>query len=47
MNVIILRGGKQLDEPKTTQEEKGECVVKEKSKSPLEEEVIVALKDKE
>jgi len=30
MNAIILRSGKQLGEPKATQGEEGECVVKEK-----------------
>jgi len=41
MNAIIPRSGKQLDEPKAAQGEEGECVLKQKSKSPLEEEVIV------
>ena len=44
MNAIILKSGKQLDEPKATQGEEGECVVNEKGKSPMEGEVDVVPK---
>jgi len=40
MNAIILRSGKQLDEPKTIKGEESECVAKEKSQAPLEDEVV-------
>jgi len=41
LNAIILRSGKQLDEPKAIHGEKGECVAKEKSQPAFEDEVIV------
>jgi len=47
VNAIICRSGKQLDEPKVTQGEEGECVVKEKGQSLLEDEVIMLLEDDE
>jgi len=47
MNAIILRNGKQLDEPKATKAEESECVVKEKSQPLLEDEVIVLPEVKE
>jgi len=40
MNAIILRSGKQLDEPKAIKGEESECVAKEKSQTPLEDEVV-------
>jgi len=39
MNAITLRSGKQLDEPKATQGEEGEGLVKDKDKEPIEKEV--------
>jgi len=47
MNAIILQSGKQLNKPKATQGEEGECVVKEKGKLSMEKEVDVVSKDKE
>jgi len=47
MNPIIIRGGKQLDEPKTIQGEEGECVAEEKSQPLLEDEVVKVSEDKE
>jgi len=47
LNAIILGSGKQFDEPKVTQGEEGECVVKPKSKSLMEEEIDVIPEDKE
>ena len=47
MNAITLRSGKLLDEPKSTQVEECEGVVKEKGKSPMEEEVNLVGEEKE
>jgi len=47
MNAIILMSGKQLAAPKATQGEEGKHVVKEKSQSSLEDEVVVLLEDKQ
>jgi len=47
MNAIVLQSRKQLDEPKAIQGEEGECVAKEKSQTPLEDEVVEVPKDKE
>ena len=47
MNVIPLRSGKQLDEPKAIQGKEGECVTKEKGQTPLEDEVVEVPNDKE
>jgi len=44
---IIFSSGKQLDEPEVTQGEDGKCVVKEKGKSLMKEEIDVVPKDKE
>jgi len=47
MNAIILSSGKQLDEPKTIEEEEGECVAKEKGETPLVDEAVEVPNDKE
>jgi len=47
MHAIILRSGKQLDEPKAIQGEEGDYVAKERGQTSLGDEVVKVPKDKE
>jgi len=46
MHAITVRSGKQLQEPKATQEEKGERLVKDKGKELMEEKDDLVQKDR-